>query len=259
MAYKKILIGTNVFSQDWLISIKKINKSNILMCDFSSNIIKIIKDNKIDYIVPLSNKDYEILQNTIGINEYNNIILYPSKQNIELLNNKLNFTKFMMNEFDDMIPKVYYLENIKLEENIEFPLISKPIYSTNGINMVIIYDFIQLNKHADKLILQKYIDLIYEYSAFFICIAGKIINYKILKKKYPKYHIKKTNFVDYDVITNFPIELLEKITNKINYTGGGNIDFKFDNNNNIYIFEFNPRFGGSAFTNEFIYELLCIK
>ena len=46
----------------------------------------------------------------------------------------------------------------------------------------------------------------------------------------------------------------------INYTGGLCINFKYDeNNNNIYIFEINPRFGGSAFTNNFIYELLCIK
>ena len=37
------------------------------------------------------------------------------------------------------------------------------------------------------------------------------------------------------------------------------IDFKFnENSNQLYIFEMNPRFGGSAFTNNFIYELLCI-
>ena len=47
---------------------------------------------------------------------------------------------------------------------------------------------------------------------------------------------------------------------KLNYTGGLNFDFKFDElTKKIYIFEINPRFGGSAFTNNFIYELLCIN
>lgn len=260
MKYKKILIGKNTFSHDWLITIIKINKPNIILHDFSINLIKTIKDNNIDYILPLSDKDYNILQNTNEIEEFNDIILYPSKENIELLGNKLNFTKFMIEKFIIMIPKVYYLENIRFEELIEYPLISKPIYSTNGKNMFIIKNENEMNKCKNKIIIQKYIEFIYEYSAFFLSIKGKIINWKIIKKAYPKYHIKKCNFINYEEIKNFPIQLLEKITNEINYTGGGNIDFKYDEeNNNIYIFEFNPRFGGSAFTNNFIYELLCIE
>jgi len=260
MEYKKILIGTNSFTQDWMVSIKKINQPNIIIHDFLIDIIKTIKDNEIDYILPLSDKDYNILKNTNCIDKYNSIILYPSKSNIELLNNKLNFTKYMLEHFPEYIPNVYYLENNKLEENIEYPVISKPIYSTNGRNMNIIVDTEKLNKHKNKIIIQKYIELSYEYSAFFLSIEGKIINVVIIKQAYPKNHIKKTNFVNYEEVKIFPIEILEKITKKINYTGGGCIDFKFDEETKkIYIFEFNPRFGGSAFTNNFIYELLCIK
>lgn len=37
------------------------------------------------------------------------------------------------------------------------------------------------------------------------------------------------------------------------------INFKYDEIlNKLYIFEMNPRFGGSAFSCNFIYELLCI-
>lgn len=260
MEFKKILIGTNAFYPNWIVSIKKINQPNIIIQDFSIDIIKTIKDYGVDYILPLSDKDYNILKNTNGIDEYNSIILYPSISNIELLGNKLNFTKFMLEYFPEYIPKVYYLENIKLEENIEYPVISKPIYSTNGTNMSILNNEKKLNTQSNKIIIQKYIELIYEYSAFFLSIDGKIINVKIIKKAYPKYHIKKTNFVNYEEVKNFPIEILEKITNKINYTGGGCIDYKFDDKiKQIYIFEFNPRFGGSAFTNNFIYELLCVK
>jgi len=45
--YKKILIGTNVFSPDWLTSIKKINKPNIFLCNFENNLEKVIDENKI--------------------------------------------------------------------------------------------------------------------------------------------------------------------------------------------------------------------
>ena len=253
--YKKILIGTNVFSPDWLTSIKKINQPNIFLCNFENNLEKVIDENKIDYIIPLSNKDYELAAKT----KYEKKILYPSKSNIELLDNKLNFTKFMLEYFPERIPKVYYLENVKLDENIEYPVISKPIYSTNGKNMIVHNNARKFNKQVNKIIIQKYIELIYEYSAFFLCIEGKIINIVVIRNPYPKYHIKKTNFVNYEEVKNFPIQILEEITNKMNYTGGGNIDFKFDEEKKqIYIFEFNPRFGGSAFTNNFIYELLCV-
>lgn len=256
MKYKKILLGIRTFSSCWLLSIKKINQPNIILCDFDNELEKTIEINNIDYIIPLSKQDYDIVKKTI----YKDKILYPSEENIELLNNKLNFTKFMLKEFENFIPKVYYLKNNIIEKNILFPLISKPIFSTNGLNMRIIKNNNELNMCKNKMIIQEYIDFDYEYSAFFLCIEGKIINIKILKKIFPKYHIKKSNFVDYIEVNDFPIEILEELTIKLKYTGGGNIDFKYnETNKKIYIFEFNPRFGGSAFTNDFIYELLCIE
>lgn len=167
MEFKKILIGINAFYPNWIMCIKKINKPNVIIQDFSTDIIKTIKDYGIDYILPLSDKDYNILNNTNGIDEYNSIILYPSKSNMELLDNKLNFTKFMLEYFPERIPKVYYLENVKLEENIKYPIISKPMYSTNGKNIFLINNNKKLNSQVNKIIIQKYIKLIYEYSAFF--------------------------------------------------------------------------------------------
>lgn len=166
----------------------------------------------------------------------------------------------MLEEFPNYIPKVVYLENKKLNEDIKFPLISKPIYSTNGKDMFIIKNQNELKKLTNKKIIQEFVDLEYEYGAFFLCINGKIINIKIIKKLYPKYHIKKSNFINFIEVNNFPIEIFEEITLKINYSGGGNIDFKYDEDKKkIYIFEFNARFGGSAFSKNFIYDLLCIK
>ena len=56
------------------------------------------------------------------------------------------------------------------------------------------------------------------------------------------------------------LPIFEQIITKLNYTGGICFDFKFDFLlNKINIFEINPRFGGSAFSHNFIYDLLCIK
>lgn len=258
MEYKKILIGLNCDYSDWLECLKKINKPNIVLCDFENELLQFVENNKIDYILPLSKKDNDIATNLLKNKK--DIILYPTYENIDILNNKLLFTKYMIENFINFIPKVYYLDNVKLQDEINYPLISKPIFSTNGTKMIIINNYNLLSRCRNKMIIQKYIEYVYEYGAFFICIDGKIINYKIIKKSYPPNHIKKNNFTKYIEVLNFPIELIESLTLKLNYTGGGNIDFKYnEETKQIYIFEFNPRFGGSAFTNNFIYELLCIR
>lgn len=258
MEYKKILIGLNTYSSDWLQSIKKIKQPNIILFDFSlPELDKIIDSNEIYYILPLSELDYQILKKKIDFDKYK--ILYPTENIFNLLNNKLNFTKFMMNKFSNYIPEVYYLENIKINDPI-YPMISKPIFSTNGANMFIINNNNKLEKCKNKMIIQKYIEFDFEYSAHFLCIDGHIKNWKVIKQLYPKYYIKKNNFTTYIDIKDFPINLFENITTELDYTGGGCIDFKYnEETKEIYIFEFNPRFGGSAFTENFIYELLCIK
>ena len=60
---KNILIGTNTLFHDWLDSIKKINEKNIIIFDFGDNekLQTVITENKIDYFLPLSEKDYFII------------------------------------------------------------------------------------------------------------------------------------------------------------------------------------------------------
>jgi carbamoylphosphate synthase large subunit len=259
MSYKNILIGINTFSNNWITALRQIKETNIILIDFCNSELlnSTIDKHHIDYIMPLSEKDYLIIKNK---NYDYNKILYPNSETFNLLNNKLLFTEFMMTHFLDNIPKVYYIDNKQLAE-IEYPVISKPIYSTNGINMNIYHNNIELETCKNKIIIQKFIDYEYEYGAHMLCINGTIINWKIIRFKYPKYTIKRDNFPNnYENIVNFEVKLFQPIITKLNYTGGICIDFKFDTStNNIYIFEINPRFGGSAFSNNFIYELLCIN
>lgn len=260
--YKNILIGTNMYYADWNIALNKINKKNIIICNFTNldEVKNIILCNNIDYILPLSIKDYDLIKTYCLELGCNIKIIYPSKETAELLNNKNLFTEFMLKNYNEYIPDIYYLNNIKLKE-IEYPAIYKPIYSTNGTNIVIIHnnnDFLNLKNHNN---IQKYIEDEYEYGAYMVCIDGIIINCKIIRCKYNNFNIKINNFQDnYEIVEHFDIKIFENILNTLNYSGGICIDFKFNElTNKLYIFEINPRFGGSAFTLNFIYELLCIK
>ncbi len=260
--YKNILIGTNTFSADWLVSLNKLkDKNNIIICNFNdlSILENILLTKNISYILPLSNKDNDLIENSIEKLNINVKILYPTKKVFELLNNKNSFTEYMLKNYVKYIPDIYYLNNIKLKD-IEFPAIIKPKYSTNGLNIKIIMnnnDLIRLNNNYNNI--QKYIEYEYEYGGYFLCIEGNIINWKIIRFKYNKYHIKKSNFPkNFENVENISIDIFKDITQDLNYSGGMCINFKMDEYNNIYIFEINPRFGGSAFTNNFIYELLCI-
>jgi len=127
--------------------------------------------------------------------------------------------------------------------------------------MKIYYNSSEFLQCKNKIIIQKFIEDQYEYGAYMLCINGKIINWKIIKFRYPKFTIKKDLFPkNYENVENIEIQLFEPIITKLNYTGGLCINFKFnESTNKIDIFEINPRFGGSAFSNNFIYELLCIK
>ena len=60
-----------------------------------------------------------------------------------------------------------------------------------------------------------------------LCIDGVIINRKVIRFKYIKHTIKKINFPNnYENVENFH-KVFEDIINKLNYSGGVCIYFKF--------------------------------
>jgi carbamoylphosphate synthase large subunit len=261
MNFKNVLIGTNPYYHAWIDALNLIKDyKNIVLFDFEkiNDIDNFLLINNIDFIIPLSDKDYNLI---LKFDIKNNVkILYPNSQTKELLHNKNLFTKFMLNNFANYIPDIYYLDGIKMKE-IKYPAIYKPMYSTNGINMIVIFNDNDFTKLINNNNIQEFITDKYEFGAYMLCIDGCIINYKIIKQQFNDFNIKKNNFSkNYENVDLFDITIFQKIISKLNYSGGINFDFKFNElTNKLYIFEINPRFGGSAFSTNFIYELLCIE
>ncbi len=291
-AWNTILIGHGVFSSDWTMFLKKIKEPHIKMIDFN-DIEKIYLDeytynNSKDatksnyYILPLCINDYNILVSSSIYQDIYENILHPPRELYDLLNNKLAFTSYMLEHFAEYIPYTYYLDDKQINADIVFPVIYKPKYSINAAGMRIISNMRELNSLRSKTIIQKYIsnDVLnitpndkkdgkiykkgyeYEYGAYFLCIKGIIKTSKIIKSLYPKYAIKTSNFPSTyetaDVLEEqILMEMFSQIVEKLNYSGGMCINFKYNTTTNkLDIFEINPRFGGSAFSNNFIKDLL---
>jgi carbamoylphosphate synthase large subunit len=179
---KNILLGCNPIYPDWISNILTLkNQPYITVCNFyNDNVDEIIKNKQIDIIIPLSQREYEILDKIKA--EYKQKIIYPSKNIIELFHSKINFTKWMMEKFVNNIPKVYILENNVIDKDILFPIITKPNNSICGSNMEI---YKNINEFASRTsinidICQEYIQEEDEYGGFFICVNGKIMNKIIL-------------------------------------------------------------------------------
>jgi hypothetical protein len=127
--YKNVLIGKNTFSPIWKKSLNEINKPNVVFCDFNNfEIVKeIVFDKNIKYIIPLSEIDYKLIKSHIKYLDNKLKILYPSEETFNLLNNKNMFTEFMLNNFIEYIPEIYFLNNVKLKTYNILPLVNRYI------------------------------------------------------------------------------------------------------------------------------------
>lgn len=264
---KNILIGTNPHTIQWLPALNKIRKldEHIHVCDFYDWQITtdIITDKNINYVLPLSKKDNVLIKKNltklarVKKTKTDVRIIYPSEQTIELLDNKNLFTQFMLDNYKENIPEVYYLNGQSVNP-IKYPAIYKPMRSHSGLNMVVVHNEHELKKLKDLNNVQKFIEDLYEYSFYALCVDGEIITWKIARFEYEKFNIKKGIFPrDYEFVDNFDIGLFASIVKKLNYSGGLCVDFKYsESESKIYIFEMNPRFGGSAFAFGFICDLI---
>ena len=235
---------------DWNEIINRINDNDVkLIKNIPNDINNII-------VIPLS---FKIIEYILSKNLKSENILCPNKYEIiEILNNKIKFYFFMIeNNFSNLIPKMYVINN-KLINKIEWPAIYKLPKAYGGKESFICFNENDLKKkNKDKeYFLQEYIINKEEHSANLFIINGSIVwsvCYKI--KNNLDYYIQKGKMSNYEKVT-LSLEVFEPIFIKLNYIGPVCIDFKLNNNNEIKIFEINPRFGGTFIHSKDFIELI---
>ena len=157
--------------------------------------------------------------------------------NIDILENKSKFCKYMINNFNKNIPKTYYYNfdnetyiSDSFINNKNEKLIQKDNYGNSSTNIKIVYDIeINLKNH----IIQKYIEHKAYYVGHFL-----VLNCIILNKIY-----------FYSTNKNVNGSIFNKIFKNLDYSGFACSDFII-NSNKILIFEINPRIGGSLIHNK---------
>jgi predicted ATP-grasp superfamily ATP-dependent carboligase len=201
-----------------------------------------------DYkIIPICVEDfitYNHIENNVFKNDYNNI---------EILNNKSKFGKYLLEYYPQNVPPIYYYNfgsetyiNNNLPSNQKLILKPNVAFAAQGIR--IIYGFIpNIKEH----IIQKYIDHT-EYLVGHFLVLNGIIYEKVYFISQHKYNngIKVGKIINYTVrhTINIDDSIFSKIFKNLNYSGFADADFII-HNDNIIIFEINPRPGGSLIFN----------
>ena len=210
---------------------------------------------------------YKII--SISINNYNsfnyqkNNIFNNNLANIDLLDNKSKFSEYMINNFRNNYAETYYYNyNNKLFINksdavenksdvVENKFIVKPNKGYAAINILIINN-IDYNNLPKNSIITKYIEHDIYYVGHFLILNGKVIDkVYFYNTNDDKNLIKKGKITDYKVTENLLSNdsIFDMIFDNLKYSGFVSIDFTIKNDN-IIIFEINPRPGGSLIYNK---------
>lgn len=243
-----VIFGIPPFD-DWAICIKNLEKDNFEIKEIN---LKNIKDASL--VIPLKYDQMKyIIDNKSKIDRP--VICSDNYNTIDLLNDKCQFVKFMNDNFNEFIPKVYMINNLKIND-ICFPCIYKHGICIAGSGSKVYQNITDLekrinDKNSKGFVIQEYIEDCFEYSGHLFVKNGiivKSIYYKMNTNK--KYYIHCGRMINYVREENFQYgDQLKEIFLKLNYTGFCCVDFKIKDNK-IKIFEINPRFGGTIMHNK---------
>lgn len=204
-------------------------------------------------IFPIHLNDARILNN---VNISN---IFPSNHIIDTFNHKKRFSDYVLaNDLVKYIPNQYYhfIDSYKADNTLV--IVKKGNQQCFGYG-VSIQKLCDLDKNTfDTSVVQEYIYDTTEYAAHCVCENGYIKTYNIFSKKFTV--DEKTPFIlgvnckykyvttKNAVIDKTYLDMLEQFILPSKYTGICCIDFKIKNNK-VYIFEINPRVGGSIAGN----------
>ena len=222
-------------------NIKKylVSKSTLNPRESLNDIINIVKNNRINILIPLTDYDLNIFSKNLSLfDKFNCKAVISSNEVISICLNKIK-TEVFAKKFNFYYPKSYYsLKKLR----INFPVIKKKIFGSGSIG----YSIIKNNNQLSKIFVEGK-DMIQEF------INGEEFNIDILNDfngNFVSYCAKKkilmrTGETDKaKIVISKRIEIYSKrLSRELGHIGNLDCDIILSNNK-IYLLDLNPRFGG---------------
>ncbi|MEH7356510.1 ATP-grasp domain-containing protein [Neobacillus drentensis] len=213
-------------------------------------IMTLIKDHDDNYVIPTG------IRSTLYISKYAKVIAgkenhYPLSdyQTLAMLNNKWNFFSFLM-KHNFPSPKTFLLDSIEMQhinDNLSFPVITKPLDSENSINVIRSDNLTELCKLTSSspipLLVQEYIPG-YDIDLSIFSIEGTIKAWTIFRRTEKGILFESNKEV---------LQIGEQIVNTLNFSGLINFDLRFNEQNGKFmVIECNPRVWGSMLHSTYV-------
>lgn len=236
--------------KDWLPILKK---WRIIIVD---DIVSFIQNSNGEIVLLLNYKDIELVCNSLNLKNYPNV--YCSNYDvINILNNKVQFHNFMIDNGFNLVPNIYKINNKSIMD-IKFPCIFKLIETFGGNGSKVCHnnnDLMNCDVADKNYFVQEYIVGKHERTLHLFVKHGKIMWSKCYEMEMDsEYHIQRGKMKQYKVV-KFNCDVFKDIFKVLKYTGFACVDFKILNGE-IKIFEINPRLGGSLVHGNDFRELI---
>jgi len=198
--------------RDYYLGHKYSNQAIKINFNDLSKVKQIIKNEKIDYIIPGSGEESYL--NTVKLSHELNIGNFDSMETANLVHNKWRFKEFCLTN-DISTPKGIYVNTNKLIDNLKlnFPIVVKPTNLSGGRGVKVVQNTKELEKAiklsnniSDELFLEEYIE-------------GKLIAYSVfLKDQRIIYAFSGADDIylnPYLITTAYPITLDKDVEQKL--------------------------------------------
>lgn len=240
------IIGTDIHPRKWLYLSEKVDVffkiTKSYKPDFITSIKSIISEYNVDYILPLTDPEVDVLsKNRLQVENDLTRLTLPNDDVVKLCRNKNSFsTKLKHNNKINLINS--YTHEELSSPNFSFPVVAKPIKGRSSEGLRYIRSEIELSGLDENYIIQPFIQ-------------GEIITVDFVRDTYGniasiprKELIRSSNGagLSVEIFQDSRIEvLISEIAKALNIIGCVNIEF-IKSKNRYYLMDINPRFSAGV-------------
>lgn len=258
----KMFTSSNLLSDDksWLIFYQNskyidelfFSKNKVGSIKYLKEFIQILKDDNINFVMPASEIAFKFVSKFRSeLEMFCNIIMLPSVLSLDTAFNKLNLSIFL-DKHNISTPKTILARNLRQIEQLNFPLLLKPVNGSGGKNIQKIEKLEEIyslninnkgnNVSEETYIIQEYIDG-HDIDCNVLCNQGKILVYSVqqplgIEQEFtPK--VDKLKFTHDSSV----VELVQRTMSQLEWNGIAHLDLRYcSKSGQLYLIEINPRF-----------------